>query len=173
MKRIGFFLIAVMVVALAVSCSTTKVEDVAPFVREVDLKPYVSKDYDADQVYKMVEKFVKEYEGDRGLSIEKDPENHTIKISGFEISALVGPLAQDGTVVVDQTYKAEANKATITFTFVDAYTVIYLGPIEKKSSQGVTDLILNEINREVDYIADSFAATISTYAYYVDNGYLE
>ncbi len=172
MKKTSLVLIAVMMVALVVSCSTTKVEDVAPFVREVDLTPYVSKDYDADQVYKMVEKFVKEYEGE-DLVVAKDPENHTIKISGFEIAALVGPLAQDGTVVVDQTYKAEANKATITFTFVDAYTTIYLGPIQKKSSQGVTDMILDQINREVDYIADSFAATISTYAYYVDNGYLE
>lgn len=174
MKRISLLLIALMLIALVVSCSTTKVEDVDPFVRVIDLKEYVSKDYDADQVYKMVERFVNDaHEGDRGIAIVKDPDNHEIKVTGYDIDALVGPLAQDGTLVMDESYKAEANKVTITFTFVDAYTTIKLGPVEKKSSQGVTDIILDQINREVDYIADSFEAALVTYAYYIDNGYLE
>ncbi len=174
MKKLFVLFIAVMAIFLVVSCSTTKAVDVEPFVREVDLKPYVSKDYDADQVYKMVEKYVDDcYADDKSMTIAKDPAGHSIKVSGMEISALVGPLAQDGYIVVEQAYAAEANKAIITFKFVDAYTTIMLGPIEKKSSQGVTDLILDEINRQVDYVADAFAAAISTYVYYLDNGYLE
>lgn len=160
----------VLVLLLAVSCSTTKATDVDPIVREVKISDYASKTYTADDVYKVIEKFAKDYYD--GEEIVADKAAKTVTIDELEFNSVVGPLAQDGYIVADIILTAQEDKAIICIQFVDAYTEVYLGPIAKKVSQGITEFGLKTLDYQANYVADSFSGVIGQYVYLVDNGYL-
>ena len=173
MKRFAVALLAIAMLIVAVSCSTTQASDVEPVVREVKISDYTAKEYDANQVYAMLERFVKDaYEGDEDVKISYDKDAKSILISGLELSSNVGALAQDGWIVVDLKFEAQDDKAIFSMLFVDSYTYIYLGPVKKKSSQGITEYGMKTLDYQSQYIADHFQSVLSTYAYYIDNGML-
>lgn len=169
MKKL-LFASLILVLLLAVSCSTTKATDVEPIVREVKVSDYASKTYSADEVFKILEKFAKDYY--EGEEIVSDKEAKTVTIDELEFNSNVGPLAQDGYIVADIILTAQEDKAIICIQFVDAYTEVYLGPIAKKVSQGITEFGLKTLDYQANYVADSFSGVIGQYVYLVDNGYL-
>ena len=171
MKKLSVALLIAAALFVMVSCSTTQASDVEPVVREVKISDFTAKTYPADKVYAMIERFVKDtYEGDRGITIVKEPEAKTITIKGFELDANVGALAQDGYIEMDMKFEAKDDLAVISLIFIDSYTFIHIGPITKKSSQGITELGLRELDYQAKYVADTFQAGLSTYAYYIDQG---
>lgn len=171
MKRFAVALLAIAMLIVAVSCSTTQASDVEPVVREVKISDYTAKEYDANQVYAMLERFVKDaYEGDEDVKISYDKDAKSILISGLELSSNVGALAQDGWIVVDLKFEAQDDKAIFSMLFVDSYTYIYLGPVKKKSSQGITEYGMKTLDYQSQYIADHFQSLLGTYSYYLDNG---
>ena len=171
MKRITVALMALAIIVFAVSCSTTQASDVEPVIREVKISDYTAKEYDANQVYAMLERFVKDaYEGDEDVKISYDKDAKSILISGLELSSNVGALAQDGWIVVDLKFEAQDDKAIFSMLFVDSYTYIYLGPGKKKSSQGITEYGMKTLDYQSQYIADQFQSVLGTYSYYLDNG---
>ena len=171
MKKIAVVLFALAVVALAVSCSTTQASDVEPVVREVKISDYVTKEYSVDQIYQIIERFVQDAYGDeKDVEISYDKDAKTALVEGLEISSNVGALAQDGWIVTDIKFEAKEDTAVISLLFVDSYTIMHLGPIEKKSSQGITEYGLKTLDYQAQYIADWFQSAVSTYAYYIDNG---
>ena len=170
MKRTVFALLAIAMLIFAVSCSTTQAQDVEPVVREVKISEFTAKEYNADQVYNILERFVKDgYEDDEDAKIDYDKEAKTITVSGLELSSNVGPLAQDGWILVDIKFEAQDDLAIISFIFVDAYTITYIGPIERKSSVGITEYGLKTLDYQAQHLADYFQSIVSTYAYYIDN----
>lgn len=171
MRKIFALLIAAVLLALIVSCSTTQASDVEPVVREVKVSEFTTKEYTADKVYQMLERFVKDtYEDDKELKVTKDAEAKTILIQGYELDSNVGALAQDGYIVMDIKFEAKDDKAVFSLIFVDSYTYMQIGPLKKKTSQGITELGLKELDYQAQYIADHFQAALASYAYYVDNG---
>ena len=108
MRKIVALLVVAVSLALIVSCSTTQASDVEPVVREVKISEFASKQYTADKVYLMLEKFVKDaYEGDKDIKITKDKDAGTILIQGYELDSNVGALAQDGYIVMDIKFEAK------------------------------------------------------------------
>ena len=104
MKRIAFVFIAIVLLLAVVSCSTTQASDVEPVVKISD---YTAKEYTPDQIYLMLERFVQDcYGDDKTVTISKDKDARTILVSGNELSSNVGPLAQDGWIVVDLKFEA-------------------------------------------------------------------
>ena len=102
MKRFTVVLMALAIIVFAVSCSTTQASDVEPVVREVKISEFTAKEYNADQVYSMLERFVKDtYGDDEDVKVSYDKEAKAITISGLELSSNVGALAQDGWIEVD------------------------------------------------------------------------
>ena len=94
----------------------------------------------------------------------------SITVSGLELSSNVGAFAQDGWIVVDLKFEAQEDKAVFSMLFVDSYTYIQIGPIKKKSSQGITDFGMKTLDYQSQYIADQFQSLLGTYSYYLDNG---
>ena len=171
MKKLSVALLIAAALIVMVSCSTTQASDVEPVVREIKISDFTAKNYTADQVYSMIERFIKDtYEGDRGITIVKEPEAKTITIKGFELDANVGALAQDGYIEMDMKFEAKDDLAVISLIFVDSYTYIHIGPITKKSSQGITELGMRELDYQAKYVADTFQSGLATYAYYIDQG---
>lgn len=173
MKKITVVLFALAVLALAVSCSTTQASDVEPVVREVKISDFVTKEYSVDQIYQIIERFVQDaYGDDKDLKISYDKDAKTALVKGMELDSNVGALAQDGWIVTDVKFEAKEDTAVISLLFVDAYSITYLGPIEKKTSQGITEYGLRTLDYQAQHIADWFQSAISSYAYYIDNGLL-
>lgn len=171
MKKLSVALLIAATLFVLVSCSTTQASDVEPVVREVKISEFTNKSYTADKVYAMIERFIKDtYEGDRGITVVKDLEAKTITIQGFELDANVGALAQDGYIVMDMKFEAKDDLAVISLIFVDSYTFMHIGPITKKTSQGITELGLRELDYQAKYVADTFQSGLATYAYYIDQG---
>ena len=171
MKRIVFALLVFAVVIVAVSCSTTKAADVEPVVREIKISEFTAKEYDADQVYSMLKRFIKDtYEDDEDSKVSYDEAMKSITVSGLELSSNVGALAQDGWIVVDLKFEAQEDKAIFSMLFIDSYTYIQIGPIKKKSSQGITEYGMKTLDYQSQYIADQFQSLLGTYSYYLDNG---
>ncbi len=171
MKRTIIAILVLAVLLIAVSCSTTQASDVEPVVREVKISEFTAKEYDADQVYSMLDRFVKDtYEGDEDAKISYDKEAKSITVSGLELSSNVGAFAQDGWIVVDLKFEAQEDKAVFSMLFVDSYTYIQIGPIKKKSSQGITEFGMKTLDYQSQYIADQFQSLLGTYSYYLDNG---
>ncbi len=171
MKRTVIAVLAIIMLIVAVSCSTTQASDVEPVVRNVKISEYTAKEYSTEQVYRMLEKFVKDtYEGDEDSKVSYDEAMKTITVSGLELSSNVGALAQDGWIVVDLKFEAQEDNAVFSMLFVDSYTYINIGPIKKKSSQGITEYGLKTLDYQSQYIADQFQSLLGTYTYYLDNG---
>ena len=171
MKKIAVVLFALAVVAFAVSCSTTQASDVEPVVREVKISDYTAKEYSPDQIYQMLERFAQDcYGDDDDVMITKDKDARRIDIAGLEFSSTVGALADDGWVVVDLRLEAKEDTAVITMLFVDAYSIMRIGPIETQKSQGITEYGLATLDYQAQYAADQFQYAVSNYAYYIDNG---
>ena len=171
MKKVAILLIAIVSLLAIVSCSTTQASDVEPVVREVKISDYTAKEYSQDQIYQMLERFDQDcYGDDKTVTISKDKDARTILVSGNELSSNVGPLAQDGWIVVDLKFEAKEDTAVISLLFVDAYSITYLGPIERKTSQGITEYGLQTLDYQAQYVADTFEYGIANYAYYIDNG---
>ena len=171
MKRFTVVLMALAIIVFAVSCSTTQASDVEPVVREVKISEFTAKEYNADQVYSMLERFVKDtYGDDEDVKVSYDKEAKAITISGLELSSNVGALAQDGWIEVDLKFEAQDDKAVFSMLFVDSYTYMYIGPIKKKSSQGITEYGMKTLEYQSNYIADQFQSVLGTYSYYLDNG---
>ncbi len=171
MKRILFALLVFAVVMVTVSCSTTQAADVEPVVREIKISEFTAKEYDADQVYSMLKRFIKDtYEDDEDSKVSYDEAMKSITVSGLELSSNVGALAQDGWIVVDLKFEAQEDKAIFSMLFIDSYTYIQIGPIKKKSSQGITEYGMKTLDYQSQYIADNFQSLLGTYSYYLDNG---
>ena len=51
--------------------------------------------------------------------------------------------------------------AVISLIFIDSYTYMHIGPITKKTSQGITELGLRELDYQAKYVADSFQSGIA------------
>lgn len=171
MKKAAILLIAIVSLLAIVSCSTTQASDVEPVVREVKISDYTAKEYSTDQIYQMLERFVKDcYEGDEDVTITKDEDARRIDVAGLEFSSTVGALADDGWVVVDLRLEAKEDTAVITMLFVDSYSIIKMGPFETQKSQGITEYGLRTLDFQAQYAADQFQYAVSNYAYYIDNG---
>ena len=171
MKKVAILLIAIVSLLAIVSCSTTQASDVEPVVREVKISDYTAKEYSTDQIYQMLERFVKDcYEGDEDVTITKDEDARRIDVAGLEFSSTVGALADDGWVVVDLRLEAKEDTAVITMLFVDSYSIIKMGPFETQKSQGITEYGLRTLDFQAQYAADQFQYAVSNYAYYIDNG---
>ena len=171
MKKIALFFIVMVALLAIVSCSTTQASDVEPVVREVKISDYTAKEYSTDQIYQMLERFVKDcYEGDEDVTITKDEDARRIDVAGLEFSSTVGALADDGWVVVDLRLEAKEDTAVITMLFVDSYSIIKMGPFETQKSQGITEYGLRTLDFQAQYAADQFQYAVSNYAYYIDNG---
>ena len=171
MKKTLVALLALAMIVIAVSCSTTQASDVEPVVREVKISEYTAKEYNADQVYSMLKRFVKDtYEDDEDVKVSYDEQAKSITVSGLELSSNVGALAQDGWIEVDLKFEAQDDKAVFSMLFVDSYTYMYIGPIKKKSSQGITEYGMKTLEYQSNYIADQFQSLLGTYSYYLDNG---
>ena len=171
MKKVAILLIAIVSLLAIVSCSTTQASDVEPVVREVKISDYTAKEYSTDQIYQMLERFVKDcYEGDDDVMITKDEDARRIDVAGLEFSSTVGALADDGWVVVDLRLEAKEDTAVITMLFVDSYSIIKMGPFETQKSQGITEYGLRTLDFQAQYAADQFQYAVSNYAYYIDNG---
>ena len=170
MKKIAVAII-IIVSLLVVSCSTTQASDVEPVVREVRISDFVTKEYTADQIYQIIERFAKDAYGDeKDVTISYDKDARSIVVKGLELSSNVGALAQDGWIVTDLRLEAKEDTTVISLLFVDSYTIIYLGPIQRKTSQGITEYGLKALDYQAQYIADWFQSAVATYAYYVDTG---
>lgn len=171
MKKIALFFIVMVALLAIVSCSTTQASDVEPVVREVKISDYTAKEYSTDQIYQMLERFVKDcYEDDEDVTITKDEDARRIDVAGLEFSSTVGALADDGWVVVDLRLEAKEDTAVITMLFVDSYSIIKMGPFETQKSQGITEYGLRTLDFQAQYAADQFQYAVSNYAYYIDNG---
>ena len=171
MKKAAILLTAIVSFLAIVSCSTTQASDVEPVVREVKISDYTAKEYSTDQIYQMLERFVKDcYEGDEDVTITKDEDARRIDVAGLEFSSTVGALADDGWVVVDLRLEAKEDTAVITMLFVDSYSIIKMGPFETQKSQGITEYGLRTLDFQAQYAADQFQYAVSNYAYYIDNG---
>ena len=170
MKRIAVVFIIIVSILAIVSCSTTKATDVEPVVREVKISDFTAKEYSADQVYQMLERFVKDfYDDDADLMVTYDKDEKTIVVTGLEFSSTVGALAEDGWIIVSMKFEAKEDKAIITMSFIDAYSIVHIGPFETQKSQGITDYGLMTLDYQSKYAADEFQYAISSYAYYIDN----
>lgn len=171
MKKIAVAIIIIVSLLVVVSCSTTQASDVEPVVREVRISDFVTKEYTADQIYQIIERFAKDAYGDeKDVTISYDKDARSIVVKGLELSSNVGALAQDGWIVTDLRLEAKEDTAVISLLFVDSYTIIYLGPIQRKTSQGITEYGLKTLDYQAQYIADWFQSAVATYAYYVDTG---
>ena len=171
MKKIAVAIIIIVSLLVVVSCSTTQASDVEPVVREVRISDFVTKEYTADQIYQIIERFAKDAYGDeKDVTISYDKDARSIVVKGLELSSNVGALAQDGWIVTDLRLEAKEDTAVISLLFVDSYTIIYLGPIQRKTSQGITEYGLKTLDCQAQYIADWFQSAGATYAYYVDTG---
>ena len=171
MKKVAILLIAIVSLLAIVSCSTTQASDVEPVVREVKISDYTAKEYSQDQIYQMLERFVQDcYGDDDDVMITKDKDARRIDVAGLEFSSTVGALADDGWVVVDLRLEAKEDTAVITMLFVDAYSIMRIGPIETRKSQGITQYGLATLDYQAQYAADSFEYLVANYAYYIDNG---
>ncbi|MBR6235957.1 MAG: hypothetical protein IKR01_08955, partial [Spirochaetales bacterium] len=60
MKKIAVAIIIIVSLLVVVSCSTTQASDVEPVVREVRISDFVTKEYTADQIYQIIERFAKD-----------------------------------------------------------------------------------------------------------------
>ncbi|MBR6084762.1 MAG: DUF4468 domain-containing protein [Spirochaetales bacterium] len=170
MKRIAVVFIIIVSMLAIVSCSTTKATDVEPVVREVKISDFTAKEYNADQVYQMLERFVKDfYDDDEDLMVIYDKDAKSIVVTGLEFSSTVGALAEDGWIIVSLKFEAKDDKAVITMSFVDAYSIIHIGPFETSKSQGITEFGLRTLDYQSKYAADEFQYAISSYVYYIDN----
>ena len=78
----------------------------------------------------------------------------------------IHPIQVDGAPASE----AKEDTAVISLLFVDAYSITYLGPIERKTSQGITEYGLQTLDYQAQYVADTFEYGVANYAYYIDNG---
>lgn len=167
MKKFILASLALVMLLLAVSCSTTSVDEMEPIVEEFNISYYVDKSYTADQVYKLMEKFVRDLLHDEERINDKDA--RTVTVKGVKLDANVGPLAQEGTVVIDIVFQAVENKIIMTINFVESYYFVYMGPLKKPVNAGVTELGVKEVQYQSTYILESLATTLTKYTYLVDN----
>ncbi len=171
MRKFLLILAALLSCVVIVSCATTAASDVEPVVREIDVNAFTTKTYTDEQIYQILERYVKDSFGtEKDLKVEYNKEQKAITVSGYELDSNVGPLAQDGYIIIDMKFEAKGGKAVFTILFVDSYYFMSIGPMKKKVSQGITELGLKELDYQAQYLADGLQSSIGTYTYYIDNG---